>query len=157
VPFNFTSDPYIVMRSRKLLGLEDISYAQYMEMPGFFQTLMLFVTMVFFFILLQIPPAINWLRSFKAEGSGPSQEIRKNSKTCIRFYSVNKNGEKVSTTYKGLEAYTVTALFASEAALLILKERDELPTKGGVCTPASALGERYLQRLLKTGQVHFLG
>jgi short subunit dehydrogenase-like uncharacterized protein len=42
----------------------------------------------------------------------------------------------------------------AEAALCLAFDRDRLPRTGGVLTPASALGDPYVERLERTG-MHF--
>ena len=49
------------------------------------------------------------------------------------------------------DAYTITAITASEAALCLLFQRDQLKGKSGILTPASAMGNHLLDRVRKAG------
>jgi short subunit dehydrogenase-like uncharacterized protein len=155
-PFNFTSDPYIVTRSRRLCNQEDFSYAQYMVVGGFINAFLMGLGLLIFFVIVKIPGGAGFLRSLKQEGSGPSEEVRKKATTRITFYGVDDKGaEQNSVAYSGPEGYTATAICAVESALTMLEDYDKLPMKGGVCTTASALGSSYLDRLQKTGSIKF--
>jgi len=154
-PFNFTSDPFVVTRTRKLLDREYFSFGEYVELQNFFYAFILAVGMFVFFLIVKIPGGPNFLRSLRTEGSGPSEEVRKKSSTSARFFGEDIEGNKVNATYTGPEAYSATAIFVTEAAQTIIRHHDHLPQKGGVSTPAAALGEQYIDDLTATGLIKF--
>jgi short subunit dehydrogenase-like uncharacterized protein len=88
-------------------------------------------------------------------GEGPSQQKREKGFFVVRLLGIGeqKNGEapRLLEVVRGQAdpGYGETAKMLSEAALCLAK--DNLPTRGGVLTPASAMGVRLVERLRKAG------
>jgi short subunit dehydrogenase-like uncharacterized protein len=68
VPFNFSSDPYVVTLSTRLRNQKQFAYAQYLQIQGFFE--MIFYLMVAFFVYLfvKIPGGGKFLLSLQKKG-----------------------------------------------------------------------------------------
>ena len=93
-----------------------------------------------------------WSRAFPQPGEGPSQEERDNGYFTMHFFSEldGKRYEgRVSDTLD--PGYACTAKMLAESCLCLVHSRDDLPTLGGVLTPASAFGYVLVERLKQAG------
>jgi short subunit dehydrogenase-like uncharacterized protein len=80
-------------------------------------------------------------------GEGPSKEERETGFYDVMFAAENAMGQKLLASVKGDRdpGYGSTSKMISESALCLL--RDNLPTQGGIWTPAAAMAEPLLKRL----------
>jgi len=147
IPFNFTSDPFIVSRSAKHRN-QDFAYAQYLEVPSPIHAILMFLGIFLMFIIVKIPYGKDFLLGFWKEGSGPAEVVREKASTQMVAYGETQNGQKLVSRFAGPEGYNATGLFVSEAAIQIAQ--DNAQAKSGVLTPSVALGKPYLDRLNKT-------
>lgn len=85
-------------------------------------------------------------------GEGPTKEQRDNGFFRTTHYGVTQSGKRVKSVVENQAdpGYKSTALMLAEAALT-LALNDNLPGEGGVLTPATGLGDAYVERLRNAG------
>jgi len=94
------------------------------------------------------------LKLVKKSGEGPSQEQMNKSWFKLRFIA-ECAGQRLQTEVSGGDpGYVETSKMLAESALCLAFEREQLPLRFGVLTPAEAMGERLLERLQAAG-LHF--
>ena len=91
-----------------------------------------------------------------APGEGPSEKTMDGGSFRVRIVGEADDGEKVLATLKsaGDPGNRVTVYMLCESALALATERDRLPgapSRGGILTPATALGLPLLARLRTAG------
>ncbi|MDT7549604.1 MAG: hypothetical protein QOE84_1998 [Actinomycetota bacterium] len=71
----------------------------------------------------------------------------------VETYATTTGGARyvASMAQQGDPGYAATALLLGESALALVCDRDQLPDRRGVLTPASAMGEVLLKRLAAVG------
>jgi short subunit dehydrogenase-like uncharacterized protein len=89
-------------------------------------------------------------------GEGPSAKSIRNGWFKCELLGIAENGQRVRglIAHSGDPSNSATTQFVSEAALLLALDGDKLPggaLRGGVLTPATALGEPYVARLRAAG------
>jgi short subunit dehydrogenase-like uncharacterized protein len=86
-------------------------------------------------------------------GEGPSEEARRNGFFRIEVHARTTTGAKyvAHVAMKGDPGYAATAVMMGEAALCLALDRDKLPDRAGVLTPASAMNGALIDRLRKAG------
>ena len=149
-----TIDGTIVTRSAAAMpryGV-DFTYAHHVVHPSFAVMILAFL----FFGGLSIFARVAAVREFflkvaKKSGQGPSAALM--SKGWFTFRFEGRCGDQsVSTEVSGGEPfYTETSKILAEAALCLIENRADLPTNAGVLTPASAMGEKLIDRLQQAG------
>lgn len=147
-------DPVIVERSsrlRKDIYGNNFSYAQYYAVKQPLVAIGAFVGVSALMLATQIPILKQQLLNFKQSGEGPSEIEREKSFFKLVFIGKSDNNTVRTCVSGGDPGYTETAKMLSEAALTIIENSDEFKNKGGVMTPAGALGEVYLKRLIDRG------
>jgi short subunit dehydrogenase-like uncharacterized protein len=89
-------------------------------------------------------------------GDGPTPEQRENGNYDLLFIAVAKNGRayKARVTGDRDPGYGSTAKMIAEAAIC-LGETDHAQVPGGLWTPASAMGQRLIRRLIKNAGLTF--
>jgi short subunit dehydrogenase-like uncharacterized protein len=150
VPFP-TIDPQTVLRSARALERygPDFTYSHYLVvrrlpiLAGMAAGAGTVVT------LAQFPPARRAMMKIKASGDGPSPEQRAKSWFKVRMVG-DGGGQRVVTEVSGGDpGYTETAKMLSEAALCLA--HDTLPDRSGQLTPAVAMGQPLIDRLIGAG------
>ncbi|MEA2161134.1 MAG: hypothetical protein QOD66_3514, partial [Solirubrobacteraceae bacterium] len=150
VPFP-TIDPQTVLRSARALERygPDFTYSHYLVvrrlpiLAGMAAGAGTVVT------LAQFPPARRAMMKIKASGDGPSPEQRAKSWFKVRMVG-DGGGQRVDTEVSGGDpGYTETAKMLSEAALCLA--HDTLPDRSGQLTPAVAMGQPLIDRLIGAG------
>jgi short subunit dehydrogenase-like uncharacterized protein len=103
-------------------------------------------------LLARIPPLRALLLAFaKRSGDGPSEEVRAKSWFKLRFIA-ESGGKKVQTEVSGGDpGYGETSKMLAESALCLARDRERLPARAGVLTPAAAMGDALLERLQRAG------
>lgn len=147
-------DPVIVERSsraRKDIYGNNFSYAQYFAVKKPIVAAGAFVGIGALLFATQIPVLKQQLLNFKQSGEGPSEAERSKSFFKLNFIGKLSNKTVKASVSGGDPGYTETAKMLSEAALTLIENPEEFLGKGGVMTPAGALGEKYLQRLIDQG------
>jgi short subunit dehydrogenase-like uncharacterized protein len=84
-------------------------------------------------------------------GSGPSDKTRRNGRFRMRIYSKTSTGAMYVATVaaKGDPGYAATSVMLGESVLSLAT--DSLSPRGGVLTPAIAMGNHLSQRLITQG------
>lgn len=92
-----------------------------------------------------------------APGEGPSPEEQKNGFYDIRFHGKTAAGEEIRTKVTGDRdpGYGSTAKMISESALCLGMDTPASAVGGGFWTPATALGDKLIERLEAKAGVHF--
>ena len=87
-------------------------------------------------------------------GEGPDAKTRKEGYFKVRLHGENgDNRLTVEVTGDRDPGYGSTAKMIAEAAVCLAK--DELPTEGGVLTPAFCMGDALIARLTQSAGLQF--
>lgn len=92
-------------------------------------------------------------KKLPAPGEGPSEEDRARGRFTIDVHSLTLSGAQWTSRVE-LEkdpGYDGTAMMISAAALALAFDRDRLPNRAGVLTPASGIGDALVERLREGG------
>ncbi|MGF7120774.1 saccharopine dehydrogenase family protein [Rhodococcus sp. AG1013] len=102
-------------------------------------------------------PPTRWLldRVLPKPGEGPSEKARRNGHFTIDLYGDTTTGARYTARVaaEGDPGYAATAVMFGESALALALQRDDLPDRSGVLTPATALGDVLVTRLRDAGLV----
>jgi short subunit dehydrogenase-like uncharacterized protein len=92
-------------------------------------------------------------RVLPAPGTGPSEQVRERGHFRIEVVARTSTGARFTATVaaKGDPGYTATAVMQGESALCLVLDRDRLPDRAGVLTPATAMGMPLADRLRAQG------
>lgn len=96
----------------------------------------------------QVPPLRARLAGLRT-GSGPSAQQRAQSWFRMRFTGIAAGSEVVTEVAGGDPGYDETAKMLGESALCLA--HDQVPAAAGQLTPAAAMGDALLDRLLNAG------
>jgi short subunit dehydrogenase-like uncharacterized protein len=150
-------DPLVVRRSalkttdgQPRYG-DDFGYGQYLQVGSAAQAVLLALGGAAVIALAQLGPARELLGKVKPRGEGPTDE-----EIASGFFQVTVRGSAgqrhaTATVTGGDPGYGETSKMLAEAALCLAQDGDRLPHRGGVLTPASALGQPFLDRLQAQG------
>jgi short subunit dehydrogenase-like uncharacterized protein len=103
--------------------------------------------------------AFPWSRSLlvgrvlPAAGAGPSEKTRRNGYFRMKIHGRTSAGNRYVARVEGQgdPGYQATALMFGESALCLALDRDRLPGRAGVLTPATAMGPALAGRLRSAG------
>ena len=86
-------------------------------------------------------------------GEGPSEEARNKGFFVHKTFTTTSTGKRyiAQVEAQGDPGYKATAMMFAEAALALALDRDKLPDRHGVLTPASAMGDVLTDRLRAAG------
>jgi short subunit dehydrogenase-like uncharacterized protein len=86
-------------------------------------------------------------------GEGPSEEAREKGYFKIKVHAKTSSGARyvARVDAKGDPGYKATALMMGESALCLALDRDKLPDRSGVLTPATAMDGALVDRLRAAG------
>lgn len=86
-------------------------------------------------------------------GEGPDEESRDRGYFTHQTFTTTTTGKRYVSTVsaQGDPGYKATAMMLGEAALALALDRDKLPDRHGVLTPASAMGDALIDRLRAAG------
>jgi short subunit dehydrogenase-like uncharacterized protein len=89
-------------------------------------------------------------------GEGPSAETIAKGFFKIDIHTRTPKGEKYvcHVTAQGDPGYGATAVMFGEAALCLVQDREQLPARAGVLTPATAMDGALVERLRAAGQTY---
>ena len=92
-------------------------------------------------------------RVLPAPGKGPSEKTRDSGYFVLDTYTVTTTGRRYRSTVRasGDPGYKATAVMLGESALALALDRDRLPARSGVLTPATAMGDVLTERLRDAG------
>jgi short subunit dehydrogenase-like uncharacterized protein len=150
VPFP-TIDPQTVLRSARALDRygPDFSYSHYLavkRLPVLAGMAAGAGTMI---ALAQIPQTRALLGKLRSPGDGPSPEQRARSWFKVRF-EARAGEQQISTQVSGGDpGYGETSKMLAESALCLAL--DDLPQRAGQLTPAVAMGDALVDRLIRAG------
>jgi short subunit dehydrogenase-like uncharacterized protein len=154
----------VVRRSNALLGHaygRELRYSEVMAMGdglgGRARALGLTAGLGAFTGGMAFPPT-RWAldRVLPDPGEGPSEEARRKG-----FFKIEVHGWTASGAHyvarceaQGDPGYAATAVMLGEAALCLALDRDALPDRTGVLTPATGIGHALVARLNAAGQTY---
>ncbi|HEY9311535.1 saccharopine dehydrogenase NADP-binding domain-containing protein [Williamsia sp.] len=86
-------------------------------------------------------------------GGGPSEKVREAGHFTTVTYTTTTTGKRYRSRMvaKGDPGYKATAVMLSECALSLALDRDKLPARSGILTPAAAIGDVLIDRLRAAG------
>ncbi len=152
-----TVDPQHVLRSARLNPRygPDFSYSHYLVTKRLSATVGLGLGLGAVLALAQLEPTRNLLLRLRAPGSGPDAARRARSFFRVRMvaeYGAGTAREQLITEVTGGDpGYGETAKMLAESALALADDDGLPPIGGGQWTPALALGEPLIERLIAAG------
>lgn len=92
-------------------------------------------------------------RALPRVGTGPDEQAREDGWFAVRLHSRTSTGRRlqVAVSASGDPGYRATARMLGESVLALVVDRDRLPDRAGVLTPATALGDVLVERLRYAG------
>lgn len=86
-------------------------------------------------------------------GEGPSEQAREHGFFKHKTFTTTSTGARyvANVEAQGDPGYKATAMMLGEAALTLALDRDKLPDRHGILTPASAMGDALTNRLRAAG------
>ena len=103
---------------------------------------------------LAVPPTRKVLDKVLPDpGEGPSEQAREKGFFKIKIHARTSSGAKyvARVAAQGDPGYKATALMMGESALCLALDRDRLPDRAGVLTPATAMDGALVDRLRAAG------
>ena len=103
---------------------------------------------------LALPPTRYVLdRVLPKPGDGPSEKMQRTGHFTIDLYTRTTTGARYTARFKaqGDPGYAATAVMLGEAGLALALGGAALPSGGGVLTPATGIGDAYVDRLRAAG------
>jgi short subunit dehydrogenase-like uncharacterized protein len=93
-------------------------------------------------------------RLLPAPGQGPGEKTRRTGYFRIQIHTRTSAGVRylAAVEAQGDPGYAATSVMLGEAALCLALDRDQLPSRAGVLTPATAMGTALAARLRSAGQ-----
>ncbi len=148
-----TIDPQIVLRSARDLDVygPDFRYGHFARIKHVTTLVGGAVGVGVLFSLAQLPPTRALLLKVKKSGDGPSPEQRAKAFFNVTFIGEGGGRRVVTEVTGGDPGYTETSKMIAEAALTFALDRDKIPARYGVLTPAVAMGDVLRERLQKAG------
>lgn len=102
-------------------------------------------------VLAQLRPTRELLLRWRRRGEGPDAATRARGRFTLTFLG-DAGGRRVRAEVSGGDpGYDETAKMVSESAIALVVDRDRLPARFGVLTPAEAFGDVLVQRLQAAG------
>jgi len=146
-----TIDPVVVLRSARALDRygPDFSYSHYLVVGGLSTMAMVAGGVGGAVALAQFEPSRKLLLKLRSPGEGPSAEQRARSFFRVRFKAQAGGRELVTEVSGGDPGYGETSKMLAESALCLAQ--DELPERAGQLTPAVAMGQPLIDRLIRAG------
>ena len=135
-----------------------IFYRNNIVLRSFFHLLSLSTLITALGILVRIPFLKNLVHKHKLNGIGSSTLKRKEESIVVEIVAINKEGKVKKSRITLPEIYETTAILLCESCLLFIDKLDagtigysndgRAPAiRGGVITPAFALGQDLIERL----------
>ncbi|WP_437971712.1 saccharopine dehydrogenase NADP-binding domain-containing protein [Sorangium sp. So ce260] len=146
-------DPQVVLRSARELDVygPDFQYGHYMQVKSGLQLVVGIAGFSAVAALAKVRPTRELLRKVRSPGEGPSAEERARSWFQVTFQGKSASRRVVTRVSGGDPGYSETAKMIAESALCMAFDRERLPARAGVLTPAVAMGERLIERLQAAG------
>ena len=109
--------------------------------------------------LLGFPPTRALLARFALPkpGEGPNKDQREKGRYEVLYFGETADGRRLTTRVTGDRdpGYGSTSKMIAEAAICLARDIDRTQTPGGVWTPAAAMGETLIDRLVKNAGLAF--
>ncbi|KYF78911.1 saccharopine dehydrogenase [Sorangium cellulosum] len=146
-------DPQVVLRSARELDVygPDFQYGHYMQVKSGLQLVIGIAGLGAVAALAKVGPTRELLRKVRSPGEGPSAEERARGWFQVTFEGKSASRRVVTRVSGGDPGYSETAKMVAESALCMAFDRERLPARAGVLTPAVAMGERLIERLQAAG------
>jgi short subunit dehydrogenase-like uncharacterized protein len=146
-----TIDPVTVLRSARALDRygPDFSYAHYIVTRRLPVAAGLAAGVAGVVALAQVPVTRKALLMLKDPGDGPDPEQRAKSWFTVRFRGEGGGRRVVCEVSGGDPGYGETSKMLAQAALCLA--HDDLPERAGQLTPAVAMGQTLIDRLIAAG------
>jgi short subunit dehydrogenase-like uncharacterized protein len=146
-----TIDPQTVLRSARALDRygPDFTYGHYLVVKRLPVLAGLVAGTAGVIALAQLPPTRDLLLKLKAPGEGPTPEERSKAWFKVRFKGGSDGRSIVTEVTGGDPGYAETSKMLGEAALCLA--HDDLPDRAGQLTPAVAMGQALIDRLIRAG------
>ncbi len=147
-----TIDPQVVLRSARALPRygPDFSYGHYIVAKRLAMLGGLALGAGTLVALSQLSPSRNLLLKLRDPGDGPTPEQREKAWFSVRFKGTAPSGPPVVTEVSGGDpGYGETSKMLGESALCLA--HDDLPQRAGQLTPAVAMGQALIDRLVAAG------
>jgi short subunit dehydrogenase-like uncharacterized protein len=146
-----TIDPVTVLRSARALDRygPDFSYAHYIVAKRLPMAAGLAAGVGGAVALAQLPPTRNLLLKLKDPGEGPSPEQRAKGWFSVKFRGEGGGRRVITEVSGGDPGYGETSKMLAESALCLA--HDDLPDRAGQLTPAVAMGQALIDRLVAAG------
>ncbi|REE95391.1 saccharopine dehydrogenase family protein [Thermomonospora umbrina] len=151
-----TIDPQIVTRSAAALDRygPDFSYGHYVAVRRLASAVAMAAGTGAAVALAQFPPGRSLLARLRAPGEGPTAEQRAGHWFSVTFVGrvtggVHAGEQVVTEVAGGDPGYGDTAKMLAESALCLA--HDDLPKTSGQVTPAVAMGDALIDRLIRVG------
>jgi short subunit dehydrogenase-like uncharacterized protein len=95
-------------------------------------------------------------RVLPSPGEGPDEDARRNGLFRIDVHGRTTTGARYvcHVAAQGDPGYAATAVMLGESALCLARDRDRLPDRAGVLTPATAMGDALVDRLRAAGHTY---
>jgi short subunit dehydrogenase-like uncharacterized protein len=106
---------------------------------------------------LSLPPTRKVLdHVLPSPGEGPSEAARRNGSFRIDVHGRTTTGARYvcHVAAQGDPGYAATSVMLGESALCLARDRDRLPERAGVLTPATAMGDALVDRLRAAGHTY---
>jgi short subunit dehydrogenase-like uncharacterized protein len=150
-----TIDASVVVRSAASIDLYGPDF-RYTHHAAHSSVLAVILSSVFFGIIMMLArvPAFNalFLKFAKKPGDGPTDDQIAAGWFSVRFLGESDDGRVVRTRIDGGDPfYGETSKILSESALCLALDGDALPRAAGLLTPAAAMGDALLARLVRAG------
>jgi short subunit dehydrogenase-like uncharacterized protein len=148
-----TIDPQVVCRSARALERygPDFRYAHHGASSSLSRLVVTGLGVGLVVALAQFQPTRQRLLEYRKSGEGPTAEQRAANWFKITFVARSDSKEVVTRVSGGDAGYSETAKMVAESALCLVEDRDRLPERAGVLTPAMAMGEVLIERLQRAG------
>lgn len=148
-----TIDPAVVLRSARTLERygPSFTYGHYLRTKNLGQAARVVAGAGGMVLLAQFGPTRQWLLSRRQSGEGPTPEQMAKGKFRVTFVGRSGDREVITRVSGGDPGYGETSKMVAESALCLALDRDRLPDRAGVLTPAVAMGDLLIERLQRAG------
>ncbi|MEM1178779.1 MAG: saccharopine dehydrogenase NADP-binding domain-containing protein [Acidobacteriota bacterium] len=145
-----TIDPWIVLRSAGAIDSygPDFKYGHYVRVRSLPKLAVGAAALTGVVAMAQLKPTRNLLLNLKKPGDGPSEGKRSRSRFEVVFLGTSAGGDTVRVEVSGGDpGYGETSKMLAESALCLIEDRDQLPQRHGILTPAMAFENLMIERL----------
>lgn len=146
-----TIDPQVVVRSASALERygPDFEYRHYAAVRHLPVAVAGVLGVGALFALAHVPAARERMAAYRPAGSGPSEGARAKAWFQALFVAEGGGRRVITRVSGGDPGYDESALMLAESALSLA--HDDLPKTAGQSTPAAAMGEALITRLVAAG------